>query len=150
MLLAKTSAAPCAGSAFAGACDDRAFPKAIAERTAELAEQTHEPGAACAGLYGPGREVGAASLRCELLMRKPCGFAPVGRIDPASVRASDDRVDLLELESLFDADDLRDTVRFSLDLLPSVPEAQHVSGAQSYPTGVMRDRFTAAGSMHCC
>ncbi len=50
-------------------------------------------------------------------------------------RASEDRADLLELESLFDADELRDTVRFSLDLLPSVLEAQHVSGAQSYPTG---------------
>lgn len=50
-------------------------------------------------------------------------------------RASEDRVDLLELESLFDADALRDTVRFSLDLLPSILEAQHISGAQSYPTG---------------
>jgi len=50
-------------------------------------------------------------------------------------RASDDQVDLLELQALFEADEMRDTVRFSLDLLPSVLEAQHVSGAQSYPTG---------------
>ncbi len=50
-------------------------------------------------------------------------------------RISDDRIDLLELLTMFEADDLRDTVRFSLDLLPSVLEAQHISGAQSYPTG---------------
>lgn len=50
-------------------------------------------------------------------------------------RIADDRVDLLELLTMFEADDLRDTVRFSLDLLPSVLEAQHVSGAQSHPTG---------------
>lgn len=50
-------------------------------------------------------------------------------------QASDNRIDLLELLAMFEADDLRDTVRFSLDLLPSVLEAQHVSGAQSYPTG---------------
>lgn len=50
-------------------------------------------------------------------------------------RIADDRIDLLELLTMFESDELRDTVRFSLDLLPSVLEAQHISGAQSYPTG---------------
>ncbi|HNN49709.1 MAG TPA: hypothetical protein PKO07_01710 [Pseudomonadota bacterium] len=112
-------------------------PKALAESALPSpAEQTHE----LARLARVCTDLVAKSvpllLRCELLDAQAVRLLHLSEGSTQLLsRASDDRVDLLELESLFDADDLRDTVRFSLDLLPSVLEAQHVSGAQSYPTG---------------
>jgi hypothetical protein len=99
-------------------------------------EQQQEAQRHLAFLHELQQHAGTLVLRAELLNAQAVRLLAMydGSASVLS-RISDDRIDLLELLTMFEADDLRDTVRFSLDLLPSVLEAQHISGAQSYPTG---------------
>ena len=99
-------------------------------------EQSRELKRLAAFLQGLVAQTVTLSIRIELLDAQAVRLLSMQESGSGLLsRARDDQIDLLELQALLEADELRDTVRFSLDLLPSVLEAQHISGAQSYPTG---------------
>jgi len=72
-------------------------------------------------------------LRMALLDPEIVRFLHLAKANASAFVDEADRVDLLDLQALFEMPDVRDLVRFSLDLLPQILEAKHVSGIQNVP-----------------